>query len=193
MLKKWIPMQGGVGKDKRVFDVVSASRFASHKFSNSSISNIFNGHANTYEWSGRRKEWLSCVCILTMSTAFDSICSGTGSTRTIWTRGMTTLVLSARDHCSSSGADYCQRDLIVRWEADLWQSLFAQLFAVIACQQNNDNLSTIIRDLLQLTSRWTLELEEWLFVDSPQSSQFAMQEKTQHWVLQLSNWVDILS
>ena len=172
MLKKWIPMRGGVGKDIRVFDVVSASRFASHKFSNSSISNIFNGHANTYEWSGRRKEWLSCI--LTMSTAFDSICSGTGSTRTIWTRGMITLVLSARDHCSSSGADYCQRDLIVRWEADLWQSLFAQLFAVIACQQNNDNLSTIIRDLLQLTSRWTLELEEWLFVDSPQSSQFAI-------------------
>ena len=96
------------------------------------------------------------MCILTMSTAFESICSGTGSTRTwlTWTRGMTTLVLSARDHCSSSGADYCQRDLIVRWEADLWQSLFAQLFAVIACQQNNDNLSTIIRDLLQLTSRW---------------------------------------
>ena len=83
--------------------------------------------------------------------------ASTGSssrTKLIWTRGMTSLVLSARDHCSSSGADYCQRDLIVRWRTDLWQSLFAQLFAVIACQQNNDNLSTIIRDLLQLTSRW---------------------------------------
>ena len=89
-----------------------------------------------------------------MYTAFYSGAGSSTRTKLLWTRGMTSLVLSAWDHCSSSGADYCQRDLIVRWRTDLWQSLFAQLFAVIACQQNNDNLSTIIRDLLQLTSRW---------------------------------------